>query len=86
MFWTITIAAGAIWANQSWGRYWGWDPIETWSLIAWIAYGLLLHARLFFRLRHVGTARASLGAFAVFTLTLLMLPFLIPSMHAAYFQ
>lgn len=86
LFWTIAIAAGAIWANQSWGRYWGWDPIETWSLIAWLAYGSFLHARRFFRLRPIPTAWSSVAAFAVFILTLLILPFLIPSMHSAYFQ
>ncbi|HJV39957.1 MAG TPA: cytochrome c biogenesis protein CcsA, partial [Geothrix sp.] len=35
VFWSTTIIAGAIWAHQSWGRYWGWDPIETWSLVTW---------------------------------------------------
>lgn len=86
LFWTITIAAGSIWAHQSWGRYWGWDPIETWSLVAWLGYGTVLHARLFFRLGPVATARASVAAFAVFILALLILPFLMPSIHAAYFQ
>ncbi len=86
LFWTITIAAGSIWAHQSWGRYWGWDPIETWSLIAWLAYGSVLHARLFFRLRATATAWASVSAFVVFVLALLILPFLMPSIHAAYFQ
>ncbi len=43
---TIMIAAGAIWANQTWGRYWGWDPIETWSLISWFTYGICLHLRM----------------------------------------
>jgi ABC-type transport system involved in cytochrome c biogenesis permease subunit len=86
LFWTITIAAGSIWAHQSWGRYWGWDPIETWSLIAWLGYGSVLHARLFFRLKAVATAWASVAAFAVFILSLLILPFLMPSIHAAYFQ
>jgi len=86
LFWTIAIAAGAIWANQSWGRYWGWDAIETWSLVSWLAYGTLLHARLFFRLRPVPTAWSSVAAFAVFVLALLVLPFLVPSLHAAYFQ
>jgi ABC-type transport system involved in cytochrome c biogenesis permease subunit len=47
IFWTTTIGAGAIWANQSWGRYWGWDPIESWSLVTWLAYAVLLHARIF---------------------------------------
>jgi cytochrome c-type biogenesis protein CcsB len=86
LFWTVTIAAGAIWANQSWGRYWGWDAIETWSLISWIVFGLVLHARLFFRTRPLTTAWFTVGAFAVFILTLLILPFIMPSLHAAYFQ
>lgn len=42
----LMIVAGAIWAHQLWGRYWGWDPIETWSLVCWLAYGLVLHFRL----------------------------------------
>jgi cytochrome c-type biogenesis protein CcsB len=86
LFWTVAIAGGAIWANQSWGRYWGWDPIETWSLIAWLTYGSFLHARLFFRMRPLPTAWASVAAFAVFVLTLLVLPLLLPSIHSAYFQ
>lgn len=43
---TIMIAAGAIWANQTWGRYWGWDPTETWSLISWFTYAICLHLRM----------------------------------------
>ncbi len=46
LFLTIMIGAGAIWANQTWGRYWGWDPIETWSLIIWFVYGICLHLRM----------------------------------------
>lgn len=38
--------AGAIWANQAWGSYWSWDPIETWSLISWIVFAIVLHLRL----------------------------------------
>jgi ABC-type transport system involved in cytochrome c biogenesis permease subunit len=37
---------GAIWANESWGRYWGWDPKETWTLIVILTYALVLHLRL----------------------------------------
>lgn len=40
---TLTIALGAIWAEQAWGRYWDWDPKETWSLVTWIVYALYLH-------------------------------------------
>ncbi|MFB7084842.1 c-type cytochrome biogenesis protein CcsB [Streptomyces sp. NPDC056296] len=43
--WTFTIIAGAIWAGDAWGRYWGWDPKETWSFITWVAYAGYLHAR-----------------------------------------
>ena len=45
LFWAIMIATGAIWANEAWGRYWSWDPIETWSLIVWIIYAVYLHLR-----------------------------------------
>lgn len=42
---TIEVGAGALWAKGLWGRYWGWDPIETWSLITWLTYGINLHLR-----------------------------------------
>jgi len=43
---TIGTFLGAIWANESWGRYWGWDPKETWSLITIIVYSFIIHARM----------------------------------------
>ncbi|TQN41273.1 cytochrome c-type biogenesis protein CcsB [Blastococcus colisei] len=43
--WTFTVIAGAIWAEAAWGRFWGWDPKETWAFIAWIVYAAYLHAR-----------------------------------------
>lgn len=43
--WTFTVAAGAIWAQFAWGRFWGWDPKETMSLVTWIIYAGYLHAR-----------------------------------------
>ena len=46
LFLSIGIITGAVWANQAWGRYWGWDPKETWSLVTWLIYATLLHARL----------------------------------------
>jgi cytochrome c-type biogenesis protein CcsB len=86
IFWTVTIAAGAIWGNQSWGRYWGWDPIETWALVSWIVYGTFLHLRFFFKLRPRTTAWLSIAAFAMFILALLVLPFFIASLHSSYFS
>ncbi len=42
---TVMVLSGSIWANNAWGRFWGWDPVETWSLITWLLYGLYIHLR-----------------------------------------
>ena len=44
---TIGIFLGAVWANESWGRYWSWDPKETWALISMVIYATVLHVRWF---------------------------------------
>jgi cytochrome c-type biogenesis protein CcsB len=41
----IMIVSGAIWAKDLWGSYWGWDPVEVWSLVSWLLYGLSIHLR-----------------------------------------
>jgi len=43
--WTFAVIAGAIWAQDAWGRYWGWDPKETWSFVTWTIFAGYLHAR-----------------------------------------
>jgi cytochrome c-type biogenesis protein CcsB len=43
--WTFAVVAGAIWAENAWGRYWGWDPKETWAFITWVVFAAYLHAR-----------------------------------------
>ena len=43
--WTFAVIAGAIWAESAWGRYWSWDPKETWAFVTWVAYAAYLHAR-----------------------------------------
>ena len=43
--WTFAVVSGAIWAESAWGRYWGWDPKETWAFITWVIYAAYLHAR-----------------------------------------
>jgi cytochrome c-type biogenesis protein CcsB len=43
--WFFAVVAGAIWAEDAWGRYWGWDPKETWAFITWVVYAAYLHAR-----------------------------------------
>jgi len=46
VWFTLGIITGAVWADQAWGRYWSWDPKETWSLITWLIYGGIIHLRL----------------------------------------
>ncbi len=43
--WTFALIAGAVWAQHAWGRFWGWDPKETWMFISWVGYAAYLHAR-----------------------------------------
>ena len=43
--WTFAVMAGAIWAENAWGRYWGWDPKETWAFITWVFFAAYLHAK-----------------------------------------
>jgi len=50
IMWGVMIASGSIWANLAWGRYWGWDPIEIWSLVSWLLYALLMHLTFTIRL------------------------------------
>lgn len=64
--WTFAVVAGAIWAENAWGRYWGWDPKETWSFITWVAYAAYLHARATGGWKGRNAAWLSLAAFACF--------------------
>lgn len=50
ILWGVMIVSGSIWAHAAWGRYWAWDPIELWSLISWLLYALVLHARMGWKL------------------------------------
>lgn len=45
VLWTLTLIGGAIWAEHAWGRYWGWDPKEVGTFVAWVVYAAYLHAR-----------------------------------------
>ena len=64
--WTFTVVAGAIWAENAWGRYWGWDPKETWAFITWVAYAGYLHARATAGWKGRKAAYLALVAFACF--------------------
>ena len=84
IFLTIMIVAGAIWANEAWGRYWGWDPIETWSLISWIVYAGYLHVRLTLGWRGSKAAWYAVVALPVMVFTLVGVPLAYSSIHGAY--
>jgi len=66
LFLTIMIGSGGIWANQTWGRYWGWDPIETWSLISWFMYAICLHLHV-----NVGWSGKRFAWFIIFSIFVL---------------
>lgn len=84
LFLGVMIAAGAIWANEAWGRYWGWDPIETWSLISWIAYALVLHARLTLGWKGKRFAWAAMAALPIVLFALVGVALVYKSIHGAY--
>jgi cytochrome c-type biogenesis protein CcsB len=67
--WTFGVIAGAMWAEQSWGRFWGWDPKETASFLTWVSYAAYLHARATRGTRGRGAAWIGLFSFAVLMFT-----------------
>ncbi len=84
IFLGIMIAAGAIWANEAWGRYWAWDPIETWSLIAWIIYAVYLHLRLTMGWSGRRASWVAVAALPVIVFALIGVPLVYQSIHGAY--
>ena len=79
---TLGIITGAIWAEYAWGRYWGWDPKETWSLITWFLYADLLHQRLTVGWRGRKAALMSIFGFLAVLFTFLGVNLLLPGLHA----
>jgi ABC-type transport system involved in cytochrome c biogenesis permease subunit len=66
---TVGIVMGGVWANEAWGRFWGWDPKETWALITWIVYAGYLHTRITLGWTGKRTAAIAVAAFAVVVFT-----------------
>jgi cytochrome c-type biogenesis protein CcsB len=80
---TIGTFLGAIWANESWGRYWGWDPKETWSLITMMIYSLVIHSRMIKPLRSVYTFNLlSLFAFSSVLMTYFGVNYYLSGLHS----
>ena len=79
---TLMIAAGAYWANRTWGSYWSWDPKETWAAITWLVYGIYLHMRVTRGMRGRVAAYFAIAGFAVVMFTLFGVTYLLPGLHA----
>ena len=73
------ILTGSIWAASSWGRYWGWDPKEVWSLVAFLAYMAILHARFDHQIAAFGVAAGAIAAFWTILMTYLGVNFVLAS-------
>jgi cytochrome c-type biogenesis protein CcsB len=80
--WTFGIMAGAIWADQAWGRYWGWDPKETWSFITWVVYAGFLHARATAGWRGRKAAYIQLAAFSCLIFNLIGINLWVTGLHS----
>lgn len=82
LFLTLVIITGAIWAERAWGRYWAWDPKETWSLITWIIYSVYLHVRLVRGWKGKSAAMFAIAGFLCVIFTYVGVNTLIPSVHS----
>jgi ABC-type transport system involved in cytochrome c biogenesis permease subunit len=81
IFETLMLIAGAVWAQDAWGRFWAWDPLETWSFITWVALSAAVHARLTWRLGAFRGALMILGVFVLAFLTFFGVPFVTLAPH-----
>ncbi|MBI5026045.1 MAG: c-type cytochrome biogenesis protein CcsB [Nitrospirae bacterium] len=79
---TLAIITGALWAESAWGSYWRWDPKETWSLITWLIYALVLHARLTAGWRGKKAAILSIVGFITVLFTFFGVNLLLKGLHA----
>ena len=79
---TFGVIAGAIWAEAAWGRYWGWDPKETWAFIAWVIYAAYLHARATAGWKGRAAAWINLLGFGAMTFNFFVVNIVISGLHS----
>ena len=79
---TVAIICGAIWAEAAWGRYWGWDPKETWAFIVWVIYACYLHARATAGFKGKGAAWVNLAGFFSITFNFLIVNIVVSGLHS----
>ncbi|MGI8679086.1 MAG: c-type cytochrome biogenesis protein CcsB [Jatrophihabitans sp.] len=79
---TVAIICGAIWAEAAWGRYWGWDPKETWAFIVWVVYACYLHARATAGWKGRSAAWINLLGFFSITFNFLIVNLVVSGLHS----
>lgn len=81
VFDSLMLITGAIWAQDAWGRYWAWDPLETWAFLTWLLVALSLHLRFAVRVSPRGFAWMVVAVFVVAFLTFFGVPFVSQTPH-----
>jgi cytochrome c-type biogenesis protein CcsB len=79
---TVAVICGAIWAEAAWGRYWGWDPKETWAFIVWVVYACYLHARATAGWRVRAASWINLAGFGAITFNFLIVNIVVSGLHS----
>jgi cytochrome c-type biogenesis protein CcsB len=80
--WTFAVIAGAIWAENAWGRYWAWDPKEVWSFITWVVFAGYLHARATQGWRGRRAAILAIVGFAALVFNLVVVNTVVVGLHS----
>jgi ABC-type transport system involved in cytochrome c biogenesis permease subunit len=81
VFQTLMLIVGAVWAQDAWGRYWAWDPLESWAFVTWLALAAALHARSTLRPTPAAHGLWLAGVFAIAFLTFFGVPFISTAPH-----
>ena len=82
IFWTFTLIAGSIWANDAWGRYWGFDTKEVWTFVIWVLYAGYIHARATRGWRGTRSAWLSIIGFAAVLFNFTIVNMFFKGLHA----
>jgi cytochrome c-type biogenesis protein CcsB len=80
--WTFAVIAGAIWAEEAWGRYWGWDPKEVWSFVTWVVFAGYLHARATVGWRGTRAAVLAIAGFVALVFNIVVVNLVISGLHS----
>ena len=81
LFHSAMLIAGAVWAQDAWGRYWAWDPLETWAFATWLAMVAGFHAKVSYRLSSKVERLFVVGVFLIAFLTFFGVPFISMAPH-----